>query len=112
MDLILVDCRKENVSRARTPDGHTLVTIPCKSGFWRPRAVTTSLRQATRETAPVLGVPETTVKARVWRARAQLKRHANLGLKRTTALTKAQELGAVGYDRVKHGQYALRILAL
>jgi len=38
----------------------------------------------TREAACILGVPEGTIKARVWRARSELKRRADRGQKRTT----------------------------
>jgi len=48
----------------------------------------------TSEAARILGVPEGTIKARVWRAREQLKRRANPGLKRTPAIAKTQEFGA------------------
>jgi len=42
----------------------------------------------TSEAAQLLGVPEGTIKARVSRARAQLKRRAKLGLERTTAIAR------------------------
>ena len=40
----------------------------------------------TSEAAHALKVPEGTIKARVWRARAELKRRANLGLRRTAVI--------------------------
>jgi RNA polymerase sigma-70 factor (ECF subfamily) len=42
----------------------------------------------TSEAAQKLGVPEGTIKARVWRARARLKRNAKLGLRRTTTIAR------------------------
>jgi RNA polymerase sigma-70 factor, ECF subfamily len=47
----------------------------------------------TSEAAQILGVPEGTIKARVWRARAQLKRNAKLGLRRTTAIARMHTFG-------------------
>jgi len=47
----------------------------------------------TSEAAHILGVPEGTVKAQVSRARTQLKRHAKLGLKRTTVVAKMSKFG-------------------
>jgi RNA polymerase sigma-70 factor, ECF subfamily len=44
----------------------------------------------TSETAHTLGVPESTVKSRVLRARSQLKRHATLDPKRTTLTARVQ----------------------
>jgi RNA polymerase sigma-70 factor (ECF subfamily) len=48
----------------------------------------------TSEAAHLLGVPEGTIKARVSRARTQMKRHANFGLKRTALVPRASEFGA------------------
>jgi RNA polymerase sigma-70 factor (ECF subfamily) len=45
----------------------------------------------TSEAAQILGVPESTIKTRVSRARAQLKRHAKLGRKRTTLIATMQK---------------------
>jgi RNA polymerase sigma-70 factor, ECF subfamily len=44
----------------------------------------------TREAADLLGVPESTIKTRISRARSQLNRHAKLGLKRTPLIAAAQ----------------------
>ena len=43
------------------------------------------------EAALILGVPEGTLKARLSRARSQLKRQAKLGLKRTIGITQMQQ---------------------
>jgi RNA polymerase sigma-70 factor (ECF subfamily) len=48
----------------------------------------------TSEAAHLLGVPEGTIKARVWRARAQLKRRASLGLDRKPLLATSRGLGS------------------
>jgi RNA polymerase sigma-70 factor, ECF subfamily len=45
----------------------------------------------TSEAALVLGVPEGTLKARLSRARSQLKRQARFGLQRTTGIARAQQ---------------------
>ena len=44
----------------------------------------------TSEAADVLGVPESTIKTRVSRARAQLKQHAELALKHPSSMTSMQ----------------------
>jgi len=44
----------------------------------------------TSEAAHVLGVPESTIKTRVSRARTQLKRHAKVGLTRTASIATMQ----------------------
>jgi len=44
----------------------------------------------TSEAAQVLGVPESTIKTRVSRARTQLKRHAKVGLTRTASIATMQ----------------------
>jgi RNA polymerase sigma-70 factor (ECF subfamily) len=44
----------------------------------------------TSEAAQVLGVPESTIKTRVSRARSQLKQHAELGLKHPTSIATMQ----------------------
>jgi RNA polymerase sigma-70 factor, ECF subfamily len=48
----------------------------------------------TSEAAHILRVPEGTVKARVSRARSELKKQSKLGLKRTTAIAETQEFCA------------------
>jgi RNA polymerase sigma-70 factor, ECF subfamily len=47
-------------------------------------------RLTTSETAHILGMPESTIKSRVLRARAQLKRYATLDPKRTASLARIQ----------------------
>lgn len=44
----------------------------------------------TREAAHILGVPEGTIKARVWRARSELKRRADRGVKPATLIHDAK----------------------
>jgi len=49
----------------------------------------------TSEAAHILGVPESTIKTRVSRARSQLKRHAKLGLKRAAVIATRQKFDSL-----------------
>jgi RNA polymerase sigma-70 factor (ECF subfamily) len=53
----------------------------------------------TSEAAHILGVPEGTMKARISRARSQLKQHAKLGLRRTSVIAKMQEASRLSASR-------------
>jgi len=72
--------------------GHLMQSMAALSPLFREAIQLRDFDElTTTETAQMLGVPESTIKTRVSRARMQLKRQARFGLKRPAGLAQVQQ---------------------